>query len=233
MLASVAVEPCLISVKNLNADFTSLLVNVCNILSNPRNEQKNLEICKDFCVMLLISDGSNQPMFNAEKIRECRNFKQLFEIIRMDMSWDEHSILTQIVDHCNSAKGKEEINKFEKKMALYQGLQIISSDSSRPEQNLSEDFVKFCAIIDKPYKNVTINEYKDIKHYICSNLKVRTCVIAGFIKMLYHSLHIEWLVSVQAVPHMINNAYQNKDVLIKENFVFMQIGIEVVINDEV
>ena len=225
-----AVEPRLISVTSLNADFTSLLLNVCHILSNSPNEQENLEICKDFCVMLPISDCSNQPMFNAEKIRECCNFKQLFEIIRMHMSWDEHSILTQIVDHCNSVEGEKEIKKFEKKMALCQGLQIISN---RSEQNLSKDFVKFCVIIDKPYKNVTIDEYKNIKDYICSNLDVHTYVTVSFIKILYHSLHIEWLVTVQAVPHMINNAYQNKDVLIKENFVFMQIGIEVVINDEV
>ena len=229
-------EPCqsaLISVTSLNADFTSLLLNVRHILSKSSNEQDDLEICKEYCALLKISDSSNQPLFSEEliaKIKECCNFKQLFEIISMHMSWDEHSILTQIVNYCNSVEGQQEIEKFEKKMALYQGLQIISSTS---KQNLSEDFLKFCVIINKPYKNVTIDEYKNIKAYICSNLNVYAYVTVGFIRMLYHSLHIEWLVTVQAVPHMIKTAYQNKDFFIKKNFVFMQIGIEVVIYDEV
>ena len=229
-------EPCqsaLISVTSLNADFTSLLLNVRHILSKSSNEQDDLEICKEYCALLKISDSSNQPLFSEEliaKIKECCNFKQLFEIISVHMSWDEHSILTQIVNYCNSVEGQQEIEKFEKKMALYQGLQIISSTS---KQNLSEDFLKFCVIINKPYKNVTIDEYKNIKAYICSNLNVYAYVTVGFIRMLYHSLHIEWLVTVQAVPHMIKTAYQNKDFFIKKNFVFMQIGIEVVIYDEV
>ena len=230
------VEQCqseLISVTSLNADFTSLLLNICHILSSSPNKQDNLKICKEYCSLLKICDSSNQPLFSAEKvtkIKKCRDFKQLFEIISVHMSWDEHSILTQIVNHCNSVKGQEEIEKFEKKLALCQGLQIISSTS---KQSLSEDFVKFCVIINKPYKKVTIDEYKNIKAYICSNLNVHAHVTVGFIRMLYHSLHIEWLVTVQTVSHMIRNAYQNRGIFVNENFVFMQIGNEVVIDDEV
>ena len=215
-------QPALISVTSLNADFASLLLTVQHILSNSPNGQKNLEKCKDFCRLLRISDSPNQPLF-AEKIRECCNFKQLFEIIRMHMSWDEHSILTQIVNNCNSVEGQEEIENFEKKMALYQGLQIISSTS---KQSLSKEFANFCVIINKPYKNVTIDEYKNIKAYICSNLNIDPNVIVGFAKILYHSLHIEWLVTVQAVPHMIKNVYQNKDVLIKEKIVFCRLELK-------
>ena len=231
-----AVDPrqsALISVTSLNADFTSLLLNVRHILSSSPDEQRNLEICKEYCALLRINDSSNEPLLSAEKItkiKECCDFKQLFEIISMHMSWDEHSILTQIVNHCNSVEGQQEIDNFEKKMALCQGLQIISSTSM---QNLSEEFVKFCVIINKPYKNVTIDEYKSIKAYICSNLNVYAYVTVGFIRMLYHSLHIEWLVTVQAVPHMIKTAFQNKDIFVKESIVFMQIGTEVVVNDEV
>ena len=230
-----AVEPCqstLISITSLNADFTSLLLNVHHILSKSPNEKENLEICKEYCILLRISDSSSQPLFNAEKIakiKECCNFKQLFEIISIHMSWDEHSILTQIVNHCKSVEGQQEIEIFEKKLALCQGLQIISRTMSKK----TEDFVKFCIIINKPYKNVTIDEYKKIKAYICSNLDVYAYVTVGFIRMLYHSLHIEWLVTVQAVPHMIKSAYQNRSIFMKQNFVFMQIGIEVVIYDEV
>ena len=167
---------------------------------------------------------------NIAKIKECSDFKQLFEIASLHMRWDEHCILTQIVNQCKSEDGQKEIEKFEKKVALYQALQIISSIS---KQNLSEEFAKFIVIIDKPYENVTVDEYKTVKAYIFSNLNVYAHVAVGYIKLLYHSLHIEWLVTVQAVPHMIMSAHQNKDIFIKRNFVYMQIGSEVVINDEV
>ena len=226
-------QSALISVTSLNADFTRLLINVRDILSNAPNNQVNLEACKDYCALLSINDGSNESLFSAEnisKIKECSDFKQLFEIVRRHMSWNEHSILMQIVDQCNSVEGQQEIEKFEKKLALYQGLQIISSTS---QPSLSEDFARFCIIINKPYKSVTIEEYTKIKAYIFSNLKIHAYVTVGFIRMLYHSLHVEWIVTTQAVPHMIKNAHQNKDVFIQENFVFMQIGIEVVIDNEV
>ena len=223
----------LISVNSLNADFIGLLVNVRHILSNSPDQQDNLETCKEFCALLRVSDSSNDSQFKAEsiaKIKECSNFKQLIEIVSLYMSWDEHSILTQIVSKCKSAKGQEEIEKFEKKLALYQALQIISSTS---KQNISEDFLKFCVIINKPYENVTVEEYTKVKAYIFGNLDVYPHVTRGYIRMLCHSLHIEWLVTAQAVPHMIKSAHQNKDIFIKRNFVYMQIGSEVVINDEV
>ena len=224
----------LISVTSLNADFTALLLKVCQILNKCPNQSNNLETCKDYCLLWLrISDSSNESLFSAEKtakIKECSNFTQLFEIVSLHMSWDEHSILTQIVDHCNSVEGKKEIENFEKKLALYQGLQILSTTS---QQSLLEDFARFCIIINKPYKSITIEEYRKVKAYIFSNLNTRAYVTVGFIRMLYHSLHIEWIVTTQAVPHMIKNAHQNKNVFIKQSFVFMQIGNEVVINNEV
>ena len=38
------------------------------------------------------------------------------------------------------------------------------------------------------------------------------------------------LVTVQAVSFMIKMAYQKKDIFIKENFVFMQIGGDIIID---
>ena len=231
--ASVEPQLPLISINSLNADFTGVLLNVCQILSSSPNQRDNLKKCKDYCSLLRVSDNSNDPLFKAEniaRIKKCSNFKQPFEIVGLYLSWDEHSILTQIVNHCNSAEGQKEIENFEKKLACFQGLQIISSTS---KQSLSEDFVTFCIIINKPYKKVTLEEYESIKAYICKNLNICAYVAVGYIKMLYHSLHIEWLVTVQAVPHMIRSAHQSKDIFIRENFVYMQIGSEVVINDEV
>ena len=233
--SSVEPQSSLISVASLNADFASLLLSVCHILSNSPNQQDNLEKCKEYCLLnFKVSDSCSESLFSPEKIakiKECTNFRQLFEIVSEHTSWDEHSILTHIAIHCESIKGQQEIKRFDEKLALFEGLQMISSTSSN--QKLSKDFVKFCVIIDKPYKHVTIEEYEKVKTYIFSNLETNAYVTVGFIRLLYHSLHIEWLVTVQAVPHMIKSAHQNKDIFIKRNFVFMQIGSELVINDEV
>ena len=223
----------LISVTSLNADFASLLLSIGHILSNSPNQQDDLKTCKDFCLLLRVSEGSSELLFSAKniaEIKECKNFKELLGIISQYISWDEHSILTHIVNECKSDEGKQEIEKFDKKMALYQGLQIISSTSN---QTLSEDFVKFCIVIDQPYKNVTPEEYEKVKAYISANLNINAYATARFIRMFYHSLHIEWLVTIQAVPHMIKAAKQSKNEFLKEKFVFMKIGGEIVIDDEV
>ena len=223
----------LISVTSLDADFASLLLSICKILSDSPNRQDNLKICKDYCSLLRVSESSSESLFSAEKIskiKKCKNFKDLFTTVSQHIRWDEHSILTHIVNECKSDEAQQEIEKFDKKMELFQGLQIISNTSN---QNLSKDFVKFCVVINKPYKNVTTEEYKSVKAYISDNLKINAYATAGFVTIFYHSLHIEWLVTIQAVPHMIKAAHQNKDNFIKENFVFMQIGSEIVIEDEV
>jgi len=227
-----AVEPqsTLITLASLDADFASLLLSVCDILSNSPNQENNLEQCKKYCLLLKISNTSNERLFSPEKIKKCVNFMQLFEIIKLHMSWDQHSILTHIANECNSNEAQQEIEKFEKKLGLFQGLEIIFSTS---KQTLSKDFAKFCVIINKPYKNLTTDQYTNIKAYIFSNLETNAYVTVGFIRVLYHSLQIEWLVTVQAVPHMVKSANQNKHVFIQGKFVFMQIGSEVVIGDKV
>ena len=221
----------LISVASLNADFASLIWSVCRILSSSPDQKTNLEECKYYCsVNLRVSNKSGGVVWDVTKIKECTNFKDLFEIVSEHTSWDEHSVLTQIAQVCGSVEVQEEIEKFDKKLALFEGLQMISSTSKR---SLPKDFVKFCVVIKKPYSNVTIKEYNEVKAYIFSNLETNCDVTVGFTTLLYHSLHIEWLVTVQAVPHMIRSAYESKHIFINKNFVFMQIGTEVVIEDKV
>ena len=226
----------LISVPSLDADFASLLLKVSCILNDSPDCQDNLKTCKKYCSLLSISSSSNdkKSLFSAEKIleiKECSDFTELFEIVGKHMSWDEHSILTNIVSECNSVEGNQEIEKFEKKLALIQGLQIMSNKPS--VETSSEEFARFCVIINKPYKNVTWEDYKKIKAYIFSNLNVYAHVSVGFIRLLCHSLCMEWLITVRAVTHMIQSAHQNKDFFIKENFIYLQIGNEVVIGDKV
>ena len=203
-------------------------------MSNTPTQQDNLEKCKKYCsTNLKVSDKSRQLVFSSEdiaKIKACTTFEELFDAIIGHLSWDEHSILTYIAKECNSVEAEEEIKKFDSKLALFEGMKMISSTS---KQNFSKQFMKFCVIINKPYSNVTIQEFKKVKAYIFRNLETDSIVTVGFLALLYNSLHIEWLVTVQAVSHMIKKAKENKQIFINEKYIFMQIGTEVVIEDKV
>ena len=175
------------------------------------------------------SDSANVLLFSAEKraeITNCSDFKQLFEILNEHLSWDDHSILTEIVDECDSDEAEQEINKYKRKMAVSKALEIISSTDSNPPPG----FEKFCVIIDQPYRKLTVEQYQEIKRFIFDNLDVRRFVTTGYIRVLFNSVHLEWHVTTQAVPHMIKMAHERQVVFKKSLIVFMQVGKEVIID---
>ena len=87
-------------------------------------------MCKQYCRLLKVSDSSGVSLFSAEKKSEvdnCRNFEQLFDIVYPHLSWDEHSILSEIIDECDSVEAEEEFYQYKKKMALSKALEIKGS----------------------------------------------------------------------------------------------------------
>ena len=146
----------------------------------------------------------------------------------MKLNWeDDHSrlLIHVIVKKCKSAKAKKEIKKFEERLRFIEGLQIIC-DKSQYDDTM--EFEKFYVVINKPYNIITLKEYKEIKAYIVKILGSIPSVFRRLNKLVYSSLHIEWLIIVEAVPYMIEMAKQKKDVFLSEKFVFMQIGTEII-----
>ena len=111
-------------------------------------------------------------------------------------------------------------------MAVSKALEIISSTKSNPPP----EFEKFCLIIDKPYKKLTIEKYEEIKEFIFKNLDTHRYVTNEYIRVLFDSLHLEWYVTSQATPHMIKKANEQKEFFRKRLVVFMQIGEKIIIN---
>ena len=163
---------------------------------------------------------------NREKIHRSQNFAQFFDIVNQHLSWNEYYILTEIIDECDSDDAEKEFQKYKQKMAVCTALQILSSKNCNPPAG----FEKFCVIIDKPYTRLTLEKYEEIKIFIFKNLDVHHYVTNKHIRVLFDSLHLEWHVTVQAIPHMIEMAYKHRLLFTKKLFVFMQIGEEVVIN---
>lgn len=214
----------------LRAEFGRLIMTICRILNKSPDWQDNLEECIDFCSVLKASDSTRVPLFTREKImeiRNCQDFKQLFEIVNHHLSWDEHSILKEIIDICDSKEAEEEFAKYKRKMAVSQGLDIISSTTTN--NSLPPGFAKFCVILDVSYRKLTFEQYQEIKTFIFDNLEVHRYITTGYIRVLFGSLCLEWHVTMQAVPHMIKMAHEQRALFIKNFYVFMQIGEEVII----
>lgn len=200
-----------------------------HILSQSPNKDVNLEACKELCFYWEASDNANIPLFNTEKkskINNCKDFKELFEIISEHICWDEHSILTQIIDECNSDEAKKEFTKYQRKGAISKSLEIISSNESYPPPG----FEKFCVIIDKPYRQLTVEKYEETKEFIFKNLDTKLYCTNAYIRVLFDSLHLEWYVTTQAIPHMIKIALKRKNFFKENYFIFMKIGNEVIID---
>jgi len=213
----------------LRAEFSRLIMAIRRILSECPNWEKNLEACKELCVYLKASDNASVPLFSTEKVSEinnCRDFKELFGIVNQHLSWDEHFILTEIIDECGSDEAEQEFIKYKRKMAVSKALEIISSTESIPPPG----FEKFCVIIDQPYKRLTTEKYKETKAFIFNNLDTHRYVTNGYIRVLFDSLHLEWHVTIQAIPHMIKMAHEQRKFFKSNFFVFLQIGKEVIIN---
>ena len=219
----------LLTVNKLRAEFSRLLLRIRRILSQDSDWKENLESCKELCCYLKASGSANVPLFSQEKLIEidkCRDFRQFFEIVNHHLSWDEHSILSQIIDECESDEAEEEFDKYKKKMAVFKALEIISSAESSPPPG----FEKFCVIIDKPYIKLTVEKYEEIKKFIFENLDTHRYVTNEYIRVLYDSLHLEWHVTTQAVPHMIIMAHKQQASFQENFYVFMQIGKMIIID---
>ena len=65
------------------------------------NELLNLNAIKSICGYLPISGSSSKLMFSAEQLKEidaCGNIREIFRQLRFHLRWDDHLILTAILD---------------------------------------------------------------------------------------------------------------------------------------
>ena len=219
----------LLTLDELKTEFSHLLMRIRRILSKSSDWEENLEECKEFCCYLKASGDTNIPLFSTENksaIDNCRNFREFFNIISQHISWDEHSILSEIIRVSNSKEAEQEFNQYRRKVAISKALEIIGSTESSPPPG----FERFIVVIDKSYQKLTIDEYEEIKKFIFDILDVYPYVATGYIRVLFDSLHLEWHVSSQATSHMMKMAHQQQAVFIENYYVFMQIGEEKIID---
>ena len=190
-----------------------------------------LEQSKRFCSNLTISDNSDELLFNDEqlqKINACTTFSELFTILRKHWSWKDYSILIHIISIVGLKEAKDEVELFETRMASYQGLKIIS-ESILPG-TFPPGYIKLIVLIDKPYRDLTLEKFKELRDFVFTNLDVEHYIALPFIKFLFSSLHLEWYVLKKAAPHMIKMAEQNKEIFMSNSVMFIQVDQFVVLD---
>ena len=216
-----------VSTKACTTQFCTLLTKVAQVLDKKCGDK--LEVCKEFCSSLKISDDSDELLFNDKQLEQidwCKTFRDFFTQLRQHWSWDEYSILQHIIELAESEQSEKELTKYKEFMAAKIGMEIIFD--ILPE--LPHDAIKLSITVDKPYSRLTVQEYKELKVFIFDTLQVQKYVSYPFIKVLFSSVHLDWYFPVQAADHMIKIASVKRDVLVQESIVFMKIKDKVIVN---
>lgn len=114
-------------------------------------------------------------------------------------------------------------------MSSYCGLQLVADNFSPNE--LPVEYVKMAIIVEKPYKELTLEQFVELRDFIFKQMDVRPYIAHPFIKFLYSSLHMEWYILQQAVPHIIKMSFKNIKRLKEYSIVHIQIGEETVLDN--
>ena len=197
------------------------------------NEVENLNAIKSICGYLPISNNSDTLMFTAEQLEEidaCNKIREIFRKLRFHLRWDDHLILTAIIERLESEECEELLGKFESKIDCQMRLEQIFEECKKHKEEIPKGFNKMVAIVNKKYSRITKEEYDQLKRFITEHCGVESYVLSPFLNMSSSSLLLKWLVPSTAITHMVETATKNKNIFIKESFVFLQIATTVVLN---
>ena len=197
------------------------------------NEVANLKAIKSICGYLPISNNSDTLMFTAEQLEEidaCSKIGEIFRKLRFHLRWDDHLILTAIIERLDSEECEELLGKFESKIDCQMKLEQIFEKCKKHKEEIPKGFNKMVAIVNKKYSQITKGEYNKLKCFITKHCGVESYVLSPFLNMSSSSLLLEWLVPSTAITHMVETATNNKHMFIKESFLFLQIATTVVLD---
>ena len=199
------------------------------------NEGENVDAIKSICAFLPISKNSEKPMFTAEQLKEidaCSHIREIFRQLRLYLRWDDHFILTAILDRLDYEECEELLGKFQSKIDCQIKLEDIFEKCRKRNQEVPKGFEKMVAIVNKKYSRITKEEYDQLKCFIVEHCGVESYVLSPFLNMSQSSLLLEWLVPSTAITHMVETATNNKHIFINKYFVFLQIATTVILDRE-
>jgi len=198
------------------------------------NEAHNLDAIKSICGYLPISSDSSKLMFSAEQLKEidaCSSIREIFRQLRFHLRWDDHLILTAILDRLDSEECEELLGKYESKIDCQMKLEQIYKEFTEQKQELPVGFTNMVVIVNKKYSRITKEEYDQLKCFISEHCGVEPYVLSPFVNMSPSSLLLEWMIPATAAVHMVEMANKNKQLFIENSFIFFQISSIIILNN--
>ena len=207
----------------LNLQFNTFVATIEALLDKSHDK---LEQSKQFCSNLTISgNADDELLFNDEhlqKINACTTFNELFTILCKHWSWIDYSILTQIITITGLKEAEDELQLFKTRMAFYAGMKVISKNI--PPEAISYDYIALSVVIDKPYRELTLEEFTKLRDFNFKYLDIKHYTALPHIKFTLSSdLTLEWYVLKKAALHMAKMAQQNEKTFTSNSVVFIQV----------
>ena len=214
---------------HLSVQFSTFVATIATLLNTFCTDK--LEQSKQLCSNLTVSDSFDELLFNDEqlqKINGCSTFSELFNILRKHWSYNDYSILKEILTLTNLKKAKDELQLFKTRMASYEGMKILSENI--PTEAISPEYIRLKVTIDKSYREITLEDFTKLRDFVFKNLDIKYYTALPHIIFLIGSLHLEWYVLRKAAPHMIKMAKQNKEVFTSNSVAFIQVDQSIVLD---
>ena len=191
-------------------EFNAVVFDIAEILENGLGHTNNIEKFKCLCYGLTTND---QLFFSAKEkaaIKSCKTFHELFSEVRRSMRWDSHRLLNIIIIRAGMEEAVTKLKQFEKKIDCQMKLKDIHDIFKAKDEPLPDGYTEMIAIVEKDYTHITLDEFKEIEDFLSIHLnELPPCKRAK-----YYSVRITWYIPTDAVPLLLQKAYQAREFLV-------------------
>ena len=201
-----------------------------------KNEISNLRTLKTISSTLTVQRSSKVRVFNDGQMQEIQACSSVYILLtdklRHCYRWDDCSMLSMLMLSVNSENCLSLIKQFQVKVNSKMKLQQIYEYCKQKGFECSEEYHKIVAIVDdKIFSDITLEEYRALKHFVSEQCGVEDYVISPFIKASSSSLILEWYIPVTAVDHMIEVASSNTSSCNKNGFLYLKMSSSVILDN--
>jgi len=216
------------------SEFASIVSRIEEILKT--DEVNNLKAIKSVCGFVPISTNQDIPMFSEEQLKEiqtCDGIRDIFIKLRTHWRWDDHLLLTAILDRLELEDCEELLGRYQSKIYCQMRLEEIFIECKKQQRKVPKGFPNMIAIVNNRYSRITKEEYDQLKNFIAEHCGVEAYVLSPFLNMSPSSLLLEWFIPSTAITRMVEMATRSKSVFIEQSFIFLQIADSVIFDQRI
>jgi len=190
-------------------DFNGALFDIAQILESTLKRSDDIEKFKCLCYGLTTHDQLFFSAAEKDAIKACKSFYELFSEIHRSLRWDSHRLLNTIITRAGLPEAAAKLEKFEKKINYQMKLKDISDSHVANDTPLPDGYAEMVAIVDKDYSQITVDEYKEIENFLSVHLNELPPPKCA----RHHSVQFTWYIPTDAVPMLLQKAYQAREFL--------------------